>query len=139
MKRIHLLLPNVNVTKSVVHDLLLAHIDWSHIHIIANPEVSLEDLPEADIAHRSDLVAAISRGTAVGGLSGMLAGLVAVAFPPLGLTLAGGAILAMTLGGAGVGAWTAVMIGVSLPNSRLEQFESAINSGELLMMIDVSH
>ena len=29
------------------------------------------------------------------------------------------------------------MIGVSLPNSRLERFESAIEDGMLLMMVDV--
>ncbi len=137
MKHIHLLLPDVTVAKRVVDELLLAHVKWENIHILANSKISLEDLPEADTTQKSDLLAALDRGIAVGGLAGMLAGLMAIAIPAAGITLAGGAILAITLGGAGVGAWTAAMIGVSLPNSRLEQFQDAVDSGELLMIVDV--
>ena len=138
MQHIYVLLPDVALTKRVVDDLLLAHIDWQNIHILANPDVSLEDLPQAEIAQKSDVMAAMTRGTAVGGLSGMLAGLIAIALPPVGLTLAGGAILATTLTGAGIGAWAGGLIGVSVPNSSLEQFEDAIKRGELLLMVDVA-
>ncbi len=137
MKRIYVLLPDVALTKRVVDDLLLAHINWQNIHVLASPNISLEDLPSADIAHKSDLMAAVTRGTAVGGLSGMLAGLAAIAFPPAGLTIAGGAILATTITGAGIGAWAGGLIGVSVPNSRLEQFDDAIKHGQLLLMVDV--
>ena len=43
----------------------------------------------------------------------------------------------MTLASAGFGAWTATMIGVGIPNTRLRRFEKAIEDGELLMMVDV--
>lgn len=46
--------------------------------------------------------------------------------------------MAITLCGAGFGAWTATMIGVDVPNTRLRRFEQAIEKGELLMMIDVA-
>ncbi len=139
MKHIYVLLPDAILTKRVVDNLLLAHINWQNIHVIANRDVSLENLPQAEITQKSDLMAALTRGTAVGGLSGMLAGLVAVALPPLGLTLAGGAILATTITGAGIGAWAGGLIGVSVPNSQLEQFDDAIKRGELLLIVDVSH
>ncbi len=138
MKHIYVLLPDVTLTKRVVDNLLLAHINWQNIHVLASQDVSLEDLPQAEVTQKSDLMAAVTRGTAVGGLSGMLAGLVAVVLPPVGLTLAGGAILATTLTGAGIGAWAGGLIGVSVPNSRLEQFEDAIKHGELLLMVDVA-
>lgn len=138
MKRIHLLLPDVNVAERVVHDLLLAHVDWHDLHILASPKISLANLPDSNLAQNSDLLPALARGTAAGGLTGMLAGLVAVTFPLAGLTIAGGEVLALTLGGAGFGAWMAGMIGVSLPNSRLERFEEAISRGELLLLVDVS-
>jgi hypothetical protein len=43
----------------------------------------------------------------------------------------------MALASAGFGAWTATMIGVDVPNTRLRRFEKAIENGELLMMVDV--
>lgn len=137
MKHIYVLVPDVPLTKRVVDNLLLAHIDWQNIHVLANPDVSLEDLPPAELTQKSDVMAAVTRGTAVGGLSGMLAGMVAIALPPVGLTLAGGAILATAITGAGIGAWAGGLIGVSVPNTRLEQFEDAIKRGELLLMVDI--
>ncbi|AOJ09945.1 hypothetical protein WS62_31935 [Burkholderia sp. ABCPW 14] len=138
MRRIYFLLPNTQCARSIVDELLLQRIEWRHIHVIANEKVPLEDLPEATLAQRSDLLPALARGTATGCVTGMLAGLVALAFPPSGLTIAGGAVVAITLAGAGFGAWTATMIGVDVPNTRLRRFEAAIEQGELLMMIDVA-
>ena len=137
MKRIHVLLPDVTVARQVVNQLLLAHVDWHHIHILARPDIGLEELPEASIAQRSDLLAALARGTAAGGITGLLAGMLAMTFPPAGLAIAGGALLALTAGGAGFGAWMAAMIGVDVPNSQLKRFEQAITAGNLLMLVDV--
>ncbi|MGB5306839.1 MAG: DUF1269 domain-containing protein, partial [Gammaproteobacteria bacterium] len=55
----------------------------------------------------------------------------------VGLALGGGAILGIGLAGAGLGAWASGMIGISAPSSRLKEFESAIEKGGLLMMVDV--
>jgi len=137
MRRLYFLLPGTTSAKGIVDELLLKHVEWRHIHVIAGPDVPLEDLPEAHLAQSSDLLPALARGTAAGGITGMLAGLVALAFPPAGLTIAGGAVIAITLFGAGFGAWMATMVGVDLPNSRLKKFEDAIAKGELLMMVDV--
>jgi len=64
-------------------------------------------------------------------------GLVALVYPPAELAIAGGAVVALTLAGAGFGAWTATMIGVDEPNARLERFRGAIRDGQLLIMADV--
>ena len=138
MRRIYLLLPNVHSAQMTVNELLLLRVEWRHIHVIANHNVPLKDLPEATLAQRSDLLPALARGATMGGLTGTLAGLVALAFPPAGLTIAGGAVVAIKLCGAGFGAWTATMIGVDVPNTRLKRFEQAIEKGELLMMVDVA-
>jgi hypothetical protein len=126
MRRIYLLLPNVHSAQMIISELLLLRVEWRHIHVTANHNVPLKDLPEAILTQRSDLLPALARGAAMGGLTGTLAGLVALAFPPAGLTIAGGAVVAITLCGAGFGAWTATMIGVDVPNSRLKRFEQAI-------------
>lgn len=137
MRRIYFLLPNVHSAHTITNELLLLRVEWRHIHVIANHTVPLKDLPEATLAQRSDLLPALARGVAMGGLTGTLAGLAALAFPPAGLTIAGGAVVAITLCGAGFGAWAATTIGVDVPNTRLNRFEQAIEKGELLMMVDV--
>lgn len=136
LKRLYFLLPNVETARKIVDELLLVHIPYEHIHILASPQTPLEELPEAGVAQKTDLVPALERGLTAGGTAGMVAGLLALAFP-LGPVAAGGAILFGALGGAGFGAWVSSMIGISLPNSRLERFEASIAKGQVLMMVDV--
>ncbi len=109
------------------------------VHIAAKDHHALEEknLPEANLLQESDFVPALERGLAVGGATGLFAGIVAVSFPPAGLILGGGAILALSLAGAGVGAWISSMIGSDVPNSQLKEFQASIDAGQLLFMIDV--
>lgn len=137
MRRIYFLLPSVESARKIVDELLLARIDQRHLHVVAREDTPLEDLPAAGVAQTSDLVPALERGAAAGGISGALAGLLAVTFPPAGLVLGGGALLGLTLFGTGFGAWMASMVGIGLPSSRITRFEKAIEDGQLLMMIDV--
>lgn len=138
MKRLYFLLPDTNSARSVVEDLLLRRVAEQQIHLVARSGTPLEDLPEANLAQKTDLIPSIERGVAIGGATGAIAGLVAIAIPPTGLVLGGGAILAMAVAGAGFGAWASSMFGISIPNSQIEQFEEAIERGEILMMVDVS-
>lgn len=137
MRRLYFLVPNVDSAKKIVDELLLARVEEKHIHVIAKEDTPMEDLPEAKLAQRSDVVPALERGLAIGGATGILAGIVAVTIPPAGLALGGGAILGIALAGAGVGTLMSTMIGVDVPNSRIKQFQDAIEKGELLMMVDV--
>ncbi len=137
LRRLYFLLPDVTTARAIVDELLLAHIPFEHIHVLARANTPLDELPEAGLAQKTDLVPALERGLAVGGTVGALAGLAAVVFPPAGVVAAGGAILFGALGGAGFGAWVSSMVGVSLPNSRLQRFEKAIEQGMILMMVDV--
>lgn len=137
MRRLYFLVSDTASTKAIVEDLLRARITWRHIHVLADHSVALDQLPEASLLQSSDVVAALARGTALGGAAGALAGLVALVFPPAQLVIAGGAVVAMTLAGAGFGAWTASMIGVDEPSRRLERFQDAIKAGQLLLMVDV--
>lgn len=137
MRRVYFLAPDVASAKSIVNELLLARIEARHIHVVAKEGTALENLPPAGVAQTSDLIPAVEHGIAAGGLAGLLAGVVAVTFPPAGLVLGGGALLGLTAFGVGFGAWMSSMIGVGLPSRRLAKFEEAIARGELLIMIDV--
>jgi hypothetical protein len=137
MRRIYFLLPTVASATAIVDELLLARIEERHIHVLARQGTPMQRLPEAKLAQKSDLIPALERGAVAGGLTGLLAGLAAVTYPPAGLVLGGGALFGITVFGTGFGAWISTMIGIGLPSSRLEKFEAAIARGELLMMIDV--
>jgi len=137
MRRLYFLVPDTQIGKKVVDELLLAHIEWKHIHVLAKRGTRLEDLPEASFWQKSDIIPAMLRAVPMGGATGMLCGLVALALEPH-LVVAGGAVL---LGGAllgvGVGTWLGGMVGLNIGNTRLKAFEGAIERGELLVIADV--
>lgn len=139
MRRIYFLVPTVESASKIVDELLLARIEERHIHLVAKDTAALEKghLPEASLLQTSDFIPALERGLAVGGVTGLLAGIAAVSFPPAGLVLGGGAILGTSVAGAGLGAWISSMIGASAPNSQLKEFEKAVEEGQILMLIDV--
>ncbi len=137
MRRIYFLVPDIATTKKIVDDLLLARIEEKHIHVIAKRGTPLEDLPEANLLQKSDFIPAVEQGLALGGATGMLAGLVAVILPPASTVIAGGVLLATTLASAGVGAWLGGMVGMNVGNRRIKAFEDAIEAGELLVLADV--
>lgn len=137
MRRLYFLLPDLASAHRVVDALLLKRVEERNIHLLAKRGTPLEDLPAASVAQRSDLIPALERGVAVGGATGALAGLVAVAVPPAGLVLGGGAVLGLAVAGAGFGAWASTLMGISTPNSQIKQFEAAIERGEILAMVDI--
>ena len=137
MRRIYFLLPTAQRARAVVSELLMHRVEWRHMHVIANENVSIDGLPQASLAQRSDLLASLARGAGAGCATGLLAALIALVCPPEGMQIAGGTMVILTLAGVGFGAGVAAIIGVEMRNTRLKRFEEAILRGELLMMIDV--
>ena len=135
MRRLYFLVPDPDTAKKIVDELLLARIEDRHIHIVAKEGTPLEELPEASF--QSDVGPAIEQGLALGGATGVLAGLVAITFPPAGMVLGGGAVLALTAMGAGMGAFYSAMFGLDREDRRIQKFDDAIAQGELLMLLDV--
>jgi hypothetical protein len=136
MRRLYFLVPDTQVGKKVVDELLLAHIEWKHIHVVARRGTPLENLPEASFWQKSDIIPAMLRAVPMGGATGVLCGLVALVLEPH-LVVAGGAVLlASALAGAGVGSWLGGMVGLNVGNTRLKAYEQAIERGELLVITD---
>ncbi len=136
-RRLYFLLPDLACARQIVDELLLARIDHHHIHVMAREDMDVGDLPAANLLQRSDFIHGIEIGLSVGGATGILAGLVAIAFPPDGIVLGGWTLLVTALAGALIGAWVAGMIGTDVPNSQLKGFQSAVAAGQILMMVDV--
>ncbi len=136
MKRIYFLLPTVQSAESIVTELAASGLPEKNIHLIANESTSLKGLPEATLMQKSDFIPAVERGIPIGGTTGLLAGLVAMSIPGFGAILGGGALIAATLAGAGVGTFLGSMVALEIPNSRHKAFEDAIDKGEILMLVD---
>ena len=135
-RRLYFMVPDTRSARQIRDELLLARIEDDHIHVMARDGTSLEGLHEASVLQTSDFVHGAETGLAVGGGIGIIAGLVAVFFPPAGIDLQLVTILLTALIGAAFGAWVASMVASSIPNSRLKSFESAIAAGHVLMMVD---
>lgn len=138
MKRLYFVAPDVASARKTVDELLLARVDQHHIHAIAKDGTPMEDLPTASFFQKTDLAHGVEQGLALGGASGLLAGLVAISLPGAGLILGGGAImLATTLAGASIGAWSASLRALNIPNTHLAEFEQELDEGGILLMVDV--
>ena len=137
MKRLYFMLPNLSTANIVFDKLLLNRIDDHHIHIVAKEGTPLGSLPEASLLQKSDFIPAVERGLAVGGATGILAGIAAVTIPSQESAFGAGIILISSLAGAIIGAWSSGMIGLDVHNSQISHFEKAINNGKLLMMVDI--
>lgn len=135
MRRIYFLVPTIEITHKIVDELKFEGIDDRHIHILAKRDTPLEGLPEAGITIKTDFIPAVERGVALGGTTGLIAGLIGLRFA--GFAIAGGPILGIIMAGATIGSLMGGLSGMNSGNSRLKQFEDAIEKGQLLLLVDI--
>jgi hypothetical protein len=123
----------------MMDDLLLARIEERHIHFLAKDGTSMDGLHDANVLQRSDIVHAAQQGMLIGALLGCGFGALII------LTLAADKAATMqittvfvsTVVGALLGAWSSSMVGAAIPNSRLAPFDTAIEAGRILLMVDI--
>jgi hypothetical protein len=135
MRRIYFLVPDIATTHKIVDELRSEGIEDHHIHILAKRDTPLEDMPEAGMSIKTDFIPALERGAALGGTTGLLAGLVGLRFA--GFAIAGGPILGIILAGATIGSLMGGLAGMNSGNSRLKEYEQAVEQGELLVLLDI--
>lgn len=104
------------------------------LSLIARSDIEIHSIPDARIDVSNDMVPAAVKGMAGGAATGMLAGLAAMAFPPLGITVAGAAVAGLV--GAAVGGWSSALIGSTVENPVRRQFEDEIEAGRILVVVD---
>jgi hypothetical protein len=137
MRRLYVLIPTEVSCRALVGELEAAGIPANHLHVIAGLGHPLKDLPDASIWQRTEMIRGIEWGGGLGGAAGLLGGLIAVAFPPAGIVVGGGALVAGTVAGAGFGALVSALLGSQEHNHKLDAFKEALAAGQLLLMIDV--
>lgn len=136
-RRLYFLLPDADSARKVHNELLLAKIEEKYMHVIAREGKQLDDLPEASLFQKTDLVHGAQLGFIVGGFSGVILGSLAVM---LGYIVPGIEVIsvgAITIGGALIGIFASTMVAVNIPNTRLKQFAGELAKGRILFMVDV--
>lgn len=112
----------------------MAGIGNDAISLVARSDIELERIPDSLKEADTDAVPAAVRGIGLGGATGLLAGLAAVALAPVGITIAGA--LAIGAVGALVGGWSSTLMGSALPDAVRQQFEDEIQAGRILVLVD---
>lgn len=136
-RRLYFVLPNVASAHKTADDLLLARIEDRHMRFLAKRGTDLGKLHVAGSGQKSDLVHGGQTGLFAGAICGLLAGVVMFILQPDGFHIRQGFVLGMTLFGALFGFWTGILVGSSVPNSRLKQFSQDMDKGRVLLMVDV--
>lgn len=136
-KRIYWLLPDPSSARQVMNDLLLARIENRYIHFMADERVDLSGLHEASPLQSSDLVRSAQMGMVLGAALGAAIGALLTLSALTESLSKPGLVAALAALGAGFGAWSASMIGASMPSRRLRRFEPALARDEILLMVDV--
>lgn len=136
-RRLYFLLPDLGSAIQTANDLLLARVEDSSMHFLGRRGMSLGELHEANYLQKSDAVHGAELGFVLGGLGGFLIGIYIYLTPPEGVALQLVTVLISTVIGALFGAWAASLVAMSVPNSRLKPFQKEIDSGKLLLMVDV--
>jgi hypothetical protein len=125
---------DIDAAESAVEALRQAGLSDDCISLIARHDVENQQIPEDQQDTSDDFNRGGVKGLLAGGGSGLLVGLIAMAVPPLGLTIAGAA--AMTIAGAAVGGWVGMLTGTSEPGAVRRRFEDEIAAGRVLVVVD---
>ena len=136
MRRVYFLLPDPDVARTVVGEMVRGGIERRHIHLVANQDIALDELPEAPLVENSEIKEIVARGIAAGAVVGTIAGLVGMMLLPIGVTVAGGAVLALTLAGVGFGEWLSTTLGIEEAGERYRHFIDAIRRGCVLLIVE---
>ena len=136
-RRLYFILPDVASATQTANDLLLARIEYRHMHFLARRDMPLGELHEASMLQKTDVRHALGLGIGLGVVGGMLLG-VYLKLNPIGdYVFDVGTVLLCTFVGGLFGAWASTLVGVSTPNSEIKQFEKDIEAGKILLMVDV--
>lgn len=136
--RLYYLLPDVEAARSVMRDLLLARIEARHFCFLTDGRPLPEDLPEAGLLQKTDLVRGTELGLAIGAVLGLAFGVGLMIYFGIDRPGVKAALnVATVIVGMVLGAWACSMQAASMPNSRLAAFRADLDRGNILLSVDV--
>ena len=136
MKTRHVfLMRDLASARSAVASLHTSGMPEEDISVVARADIEMDRIPDDYRNASTDFMPAALRGTLGGGTAGLLAGLIGIAVPAIGITVAGAA--AITLIGAATGGWAAALAGSAVPDPIRRRYEQEIADGKILVVVDV--
>ncbi|MBS0285746.1 MAG: hypothetical protein JSR17_00095 [Proteobacteria bacterium] len=138
MKRLFILVPDLDETSHIVYELKSMGVKESHIHICGGLP---EDLKEAHL-HRAGIFYTSHLGSAI--KKGPLLGLVLFFFIlslfyivlPNNVHITPFALVAMLVFGMAIGIWATGLIGIGVKDETIEKYEEFVKEGHFVMLID---
>lgn len=109
-----------------------------HLALVARADIAMEKIPTHLADASMDVLPALARGAAFGGLAGLIAGFTAMAVPLLGIAIDGPGLVAFVVLGALIGTWSAGIVGASVPSKVQRRFQKEIEEGYILLVVDAS-
>lgn len=135
MKRRVLSAPDIQVAEQALAAAIGAGIAADDTALVAHSDIEMALIPDSQKESTpTDFIPAALRGAAGGGAVGLLGGLVAVAIPTMGVTLAGAGLIALV--GAAVGTWSGALAGSTVPSSVRRDYEQEIEAGRVLVVLE---
>ena len=138
-RRLYFLLPDVESARRTADDLLIARVEDRHMHFLARRGTDLSGLHEAGYLIKTDFLHGAGLGLGLGVLGGAAIGLALLFYPIEGTQPHPATFFISVLIGALLGAWVSSMVGASVPNSKLRQFDHDFQAGKVLLMVDVPY
>ena len=135
--RHYFMLPDVPSARAMLDQLLLARVEERYIHFLAQPDTLPDDMPQANLFQRTDLIHGTEVGIFIGAVSGLLACALMLVMPLARFETQVISFALCGLGGAVLGAWMAARAATAIPNSHLERYVEGINQGQVLLMLDL--
>ncbi|MWJ27861.1 DUF1269 domain-containing protein [Halomonas sediminis] len=137
MQRLYFLIPDKETTSNIANELNAMGLTKDHLHVLGKDwrPLEKEGVPTATLIQTTDVANASKRGLVIGGAIGAVLGLV-IHYILEGTNLVW-MLVGMTIFGALFGVWTSTMLGVSVHDVKISEFEKPIKGGAMLMMADV--
>lgn len=126
--------PDLFTAHAAIRAACEAGIRDTDISLVARPDIEVGHIPNQRKEADSDFMPAALRGAMFGGLTGLLAGTVAVL--AVGMMWAGAGLAA--LAGALIGMFASSLVGASLPDPVRRKFDGEIKAGRILVLVDAA-
>lgn len=141
MSRLYFLTPDLPITVNIAGELNELGLSKDQVHVTAKNWKQLEEkgLHSATLRETSDVVNAAKRGLIFGLPLGLVLGV--VTYYALENMIGDVSFMMMAIGmtifGGLFGIWSSTMIGVSVPDVKVEKYKDDLEKGAFLMIVDV--
>jgi hypothetical protein len=126
--------PDVATAQAAITAARAVGADDDDISLIARSDIEMNRLPSERIDVSNDMLPSALRGAGLGAGLGIVGALLAWLIPAVEMNLVG-ALVIVLVGGV-VGAWSAALIGTTVPNHVRRTFEREIDAGNILVVVD---